>query len=160
MNNVMRWLPPVTTHEIYVIPSWVAHQGTFRLAEAGKLLGTGEAQRVARKEGTYELDEKLAHELRLKGLDIPAKGDVPALSPATWLRSSTLEVKPLAEWRMRFQFEHIEVEGLLIPGKMRDAFLGFLKTNHQTEPKDIWALVELADHFLFADSLQLLVRRG
>ena len=160
MHNLMRWLPPVSTHEIYVIPSWAAHRGVKRLRQAASVVGAEEARKIARKQGAYELSDELAHELRLQGLELNAKSEIPALSPANWLRSSTLELRTIPEWKSFLAGQGISIEGLLVPRKLRDRLLSFLKAQGRTEFSDAAELVEVADHVLFTDSLQLLVRRA
>lgn len=160
MHNLMRWLPPVSTHEIFVIPSWAAHRGVKRLRAAAEVVGAEEAKKIARKQGAYELSDELAHDLRLQGLELNAKGEIPVLSPANWLRSSALELRTIPGWKNYLAAKGISIEGLLIPQKARDQLLGFLKAQGRTEFASVTDLIEVADHFLLKDSLQLLVRRA
>lgn len=159
MSQIETWLPTVVSKELRSIPSWAANQGAKRLEAAAALLGAEESKKIARKAGAYELTDALAQELRLQGVEISARGEVPALSPANWLCSSALHPLPLAAWRERWESEGVRLEGIVLSSARRKAFLSFLSAVSCTEVKDVWALLEIADHFFQADNFELVVSR-
>jgi hypothetical protein len=152
-------LPTVATGEVRSVPSWHAHAGARRLLAAAQLVGEEEAKRIARKEGTYELEDSLADALRLEGLTISAKGEFPALSPANWLCSAGRGSVPLAAWRDRWNNEGVQLKAILLSELNRKAFLKFLHTVSCDSVSDAWELLGLADHFFQCESHDLIVTR-
>lgn len=159
MPSWEKWLPTAASQSI-VIPAWAAHAGGRRVAAAGKLVGGEEAQKIARREGAYELSDVLANQLRLEGVELSARGEFPALSPANWLRSAALDALPLEDWRARWRKEGIELTGILLAPAARARFIGFLEKMNARELNDPWDLLALADHFFRPDQHELAISRN
>lgn len=130
-------------HRAHSIPSLSAQKGTERLLLLSEILGSREvAKRVADEAGQYELSDSLVQQLQTKGLILGENGEIAALSPARW--DFSLGVVPEGK-----------ILGILLPKEKQKKFLDFLKLGNA--PATLEAMLELARHFFYEDSLNLVV---
>jgi hypothetical protein len=124
------------------LPSLASRKGQERLEILGCLVGEEAAPKVAEQAGFYLLEDSLAHELRLRGLELAKGGELPALSPARWKKTPP---EPASGGRLI---------GILLSPEKKSAFTGFLAQAGREFSLD--ELVLLAGHFFYEDSLNLL----
>lgn len=145
-------LPPGL--ELVPVPGVARALGKKRLATAEDLLGKAPAKAAAESLGRYELEESLARQLELEGLELGEGGEVPALSPARW--ASHLDSQSWEGLRARVSAGGAEIAGLRLPARQREAFLRFLSRHRvSAEPAKV---VELALHFFADADLNVVIR--
>lgn len=137
-------------HEIRVLHCATAEQGRARLAEAGKILGEDGARVLARKLGSYELDDSLVRSLTLAGVKLGERGEFPALSPARWTET------PPAQYLKEGEV----AAGLVLTPRQRESFLRFLARNRVNADGEIGAerAIRLARHFFFREPIVVVIR--
>lgn len=125
------------------VPSLSSLRGSERVVVLESVLGEKLAESVSARAGLYLLDDSLAHDLRLRGLDLPENGELPALSPARWKKISE-EAIPVGR-----------LVGVLLSPEKKNALQLFLRASrHEITLDD---LVNVARHYFYEDSLNLLV---
>lgn len=91
--------------------------------------------------GPYLLDDMLAHELKLKGVELGPEGEFRALSSNIW--------EPLPATDVVWS----EVEGLLLKEEQSREFLHFLKPNLKN--LSCQEICKIARHYFFEESVVL-----
>ncbi len=132
--------------------------GQERLDAAAELIGEQSALALAEKLGAYELAESEVNRLGLEGLELGPEGEVPALSPKRW--GAFPEADNWDTLRARLNEEGGKVVGLSLNAEQRDRFLPFLSRNHVSAEANLdpEKIVSLAQHFFFAEPLNVVVR--
>lgn len=140
-----QWLfSEIKSHQFsHPIPSLSAQKGTERLLLLSEILGSREAAKnLAEDAGRYELSDALVAQVQHKGLQLGQEGEVPALSPCRW--NFSLGVIPEGK-----------LLGILMEREKIKKFLDFLQLGNA--PATMEATLELARHFFYEDSLNLVV---
>jgi hypothetical protein len=118
-------------------------RGAARLAELAALLGAENAQRATALAGPYLLADELAKQLRLEGLELPANGELRALSAEHW------------ESRVAALPEGAEVCGLDLSPEQKRVFRAATKGRPIESPAEA---LKIAEHLFYGESLKVAVR--
>jgi hypothetical protein len=150
-------LPP--GHRLFEIHGWAKRHGASRLARAAGLIGEEEARAVAKKLGSYLLDDEIVRSLAFAGAALGPGGEFPCLSPSRWAEGNAPEDgQGFSAWRAQWEREGCELAGLVLRVEERARLLAFLSLMGKAPPADPWQLLEITDFFLVEDSLKLALR--
>ncbi|RYZ99926.1 MAG: hypothetical protein EOP11_18865 [Proteobacteria bacterium] len=133
-------------HREISLPALAEEKGAARLNLLAELLGSAAAKAAVKQAGPYLLDDKLALELKLKGLNLPKSGEVAALSPPRWNSDvSTIEIPENAT-------------GIILGAAAAKRLRLFLKNNPGRRPILRPAdLIRLSRHFFYEEAIKIVV---
>jgi hypothetical protein len=131
------------------IPSWLAHRGALRLETAARVLGSKSAAlALAKTLGSYRLEDYLARQLKLEGLELNDQAEIPVLSPERWLDLTRSGVKSLSVLSAEWEEQGIELVGILLSESERVSFFRFLEKSGAKE-LGAWEMAAVYEHFCF-----------
>jgi hypothetical protein len=130
--------------------------GASRIEFAEKMLGRETARTIARKLGAYEVTEELALRLELEGVQLGPGGEVPLLTPTRWgLFPDAMALQDLLALQGT---EGLVLAGLQLSKRQSEVFSAFLSRNPVARDAPMDRVLELAGHFFFGQTINVVVR--
>ena len=132
--------------EARALPALRAEKAFARMAILRELVGA-QGAKAAKEAGLYLLEDKLALELKLRGLTLPKSGEVPSLSPARWSDIAE-EPVPVPE----------NARGILLEPAPAKRFRAFLRLTRAGGGSPVALdLIHLARHFFYEEAIKVVV---
>ena len=133
--------------ELHKVMNARAHEGNLRLGVAAKILGDRNmALALAKEIGPYILADQVAHRLRLEGLALDSKGEIPVLSPSRWADQKLEARSPLELLALEWEELGLQLAGILVE---KSEFSELMELKALARELDAWGLVSLYEHFSF-----------
>lgn len=127
------------------LPALAAVKANARLEILKSVVGA-QGPKAAKDAGLYLLEDKLALELKLQGLNLPKNGEVPSLSPARWPELAA-DDEPVPEG----------ARGLLLEPAAVRRLRTFLRASGARGSLGALDLIHLARHFFYEEPVKIVV---